>query len=180
MSELKSGPHGDLDSAGRALMERLNDAFPGFGPRWKEHRSFWDDDEPVPYLDISEFARFIRDELFERGLTHEAQRACEFLEQLFLDGNELTRDLIAYGFIEDLQTFATHYPNGYATIIPLLPPTLLKVWRYVDRLWAGKSSLAEVLVDESRRAAASPNGSPSQLTWSAYLNLSDRSSEPGH
>jgi hypothetical protein len=160
-----------LKNAGRALMLRLREAVPLFEAAWLAHLEYWEGEPAGSYIDISEFAHFT-DELLVRGENKELARILQLLDDLFIDGDEATRDLIGIGYIEDLQNTLSGRINGYSTVIPLLPPTLLKVWNQIEKQWAGHGSLMEVL--EAERAQSVNQGSiqPSpQPTWAELLQL---------
>jgi hypothetical protein len=72
------------------------------------------------------------------------------LETLFIGGNEAKRDLIGIGFIEDLANITSGRKDGHQVVTPLLPPVLLQVWQYIERVWSGRQSLMEVLAAEKR------------------------------
>lgn len=137
-------------------------AHPEFEPRWMAHLADWGDDDRLPYIDISQYAHFIDEELFEEGHADRVRAALNSLEEFFLQGDEYTRDLIAIGFIEDLQNYTASRPDGHATVLKLFPPTLLKVWKFVAGLWAGKSSLMEVIEEEARYSGP-------KRTWAEVL-----------
>jgi hypothetical protein len=131
--------------AGHALMFRLREAFPRFESRWAEHLAFWSGEPAGAYNDIGPFSHFIDEELFIHGEKDEVRRAFFLIEELFLSGSQSTRDLIGIGFIEDLRNISSHRVNGHETLIPYLPPTLLRVWNDIARQWIGRSSLADVI-----------------------------------
>jgi hypothetical protein len=131
--------------AGLALIASLRESFPRFEQEWLEHLAFWHGETAGPYNDINVFAHFIVDELFVHQQYEEGRRAFLLLDQLFLVGDDATRDLIGIGFIEDLGNITSNRADGHTTIIPYLPPTLHEVWKIIDNLWAGHHSLTEVL-----------------------------------
>jgi len=138
-----------IESSGRLLISRLLDAFPGFEPTWTAHLAYWNGEPAGSYMDISEFAHFFDQELFSIGETREMSRALHLMDELFLEGDEATRDLIGIGFIEDIQNILSWRTEGHSTIIPLLPPTLLKVWKQIEKQWVGRNSLIEVIDAEN-------------------------------
>ena len=124
----------------------------------------WNGEAAGPYNDTAVFAHFFVEELFERAQVEEAKRALGLIEQLFLSGNEATRDLLGIGFIEDVGNITSGRKDGHARMFPLLPPTLLRVWQEIDRQWAGRTSLADVLEAELNHP-----GPP--RTWAELLKL---------
>jgi len=155
--------------AGEKLMTLLRAEFPEFEPAWQKHVASWEGESAGSYLDIAEFARFIDEDLLERRQSAASERAFHLLEKTFLEGDEPTRDLIAIGFIEDLQNYSSRRKGGQATILPLLPPTLLRVWREIERQWAGHSNLAEVIEAENRNAGKLPSAEH-RSKWDAVIN----------
>jgi len=143
-----SGDASALRSAGQVLMQQIHSALPRFGADWEKHLEFWDGEVAGPFNDISPFAHFIDEELFNKGEIEEVRRAMLLLEELFKAGDQSTRNLIGIGFIEDLSNITSWRPSGHSTVIPLLPETLLEVWKEIERQWAGKSSLIEVIEAE--------------------------------
>lgn len=160
--------------AGEKLMALLCAQFPEFEPAWQKHVASWEGEPAGSYLDIAEFARFIDEDLFDRRQTANAERAFHLFEETFLAGDEPTRDLIGVGFIEDLQNYSASRTNGHATIMPLLPPVLLGVWREIERQWAGHASLADVIEAESRNAPRLPVPAGSRSKWEAVINSADK------
>jgi hypothetical protein len=127
------------------LIAQLRESFPRFEREWSQHVAFWQGEAAGPYNDINVFAHFIVDELFVQQQYDEGRRAFLLLDQLFLAGDDATRDLIGIGFIEDIGNITSGRADGHITILPYLPPTLFEVWKIIDNLWAGHQSLAEVL-----------------------------------
>jgi hypothetical protein len=150
-----------LENAGRTLIIRLREEFPRFAATCCE------DESDGPYIDISHFAHFVDEELLGRGQVEEIRRALLVLDQLFLEGDEPTRDLIGIGFIEDIQNILSGRENGYRTMIPLLPPTLLKVWNQIEKQWTGHTSLMDVI--EAERARSADGRQPT--SWTEILDL---------
>ncbi len=157
-----------LENAGRALMIRLRRGFPRFAETWATYLADWGGESVGPYIDIGEFAHFVDKQLLCDGQIEEIRRALLLLDELFLEGNEPTRDLIGMGFIEDLQNILSGRTNGYRTVIPLLPPTLLKVWNQIEKQWAGHSSLMDVIEAEVAQSKI-PGGR--KLSWAEILDL---------
>lgn len=124
----------------------------------------WEGDSPGEYTDISAFAHYVDEALFDNNQTEEVKRVLALLEQAFIDGDEPTRNLIGVGFIEDFQTYTAARANGHSQVIPLLPQVLLKVWAVIERQWVGHSNLMEVMEVEMRSGA-------SQRTWAEVLGL---------
>jgi hypothetical protein len=153
-----------LEHAGKTLMPKLIAAFPECSEAWAAHSMEWEGEPPVPYLDISVFARFVEEKLLITGETAEAKRALALLDTLFIEGNEPTRDLIGIGFVEDLANITSHRNGGNAQVVALLPPVLTKVWRQIESQWSGRTSLMEVLEAEA-------SDQPAAKTWAELIDL---------
>jgi hypothetical protein len=67
------------------------------------------------------------------------------------DGNRNLRDLIAIGFLEDVQNAASWQTFGREAFIPFLGPQGRQAWNEIERIWAGKTSLMDVVRDESKK-----------------------------
>lgn len=132
------------------IMPRLVEEFPAFRPRWEKHLSFWKGEPAGGYNDVSEFAQFVVMELYSSGKTEEVQRAFDLMEQWLVNGNQKVRELVVIGFLEDLQNIASWQPFGKAVFIPFLSPQSRDAWNQIERVWAGKSSLIEVVREEHK------------------------------
>jgi hypothetical protein len=124
---------------------------PGFRPRWEKHLSFWEGEPASGYNDISEFAQFVVKELYPGGRTEETQRAFELMEQWLVNGNNKVQELVVIGFLEDVQNIASWQPFGRAVFIPFLGPQSRDAWNELERVWAGKTSLMEVVREEGKK-----------------------------
>jgi len=132
------------------IMPRLVEEFPGFRPRWEKHLSFWKGEPAGGYNDISEFAHFVVKELYPSGKTEEVQHAFDLMEQWLVNGNQKVRDLVVIGFLEDVQNIASWQPFGRAVFLPFLGPQSRDAWNEIERVWAGRSSLMDVLREERK------------------------------
>ena len=129
----------------------LVEAFPDFSERWREHLAYWGGKPAGSYNDMAEFVHFVVEDLYEKGKFDELQRAFQLLEKLFVEGDEATRNLIGLGFFETLQCFASHRPYGSEAFEEFLGPMSKQCWAEIERLWEGKSSLADVIRAERQR-----------------------------
>jgi hypothetical protein len=55
------------------------------------------------------------------------------------------------GFLEDLQNVASWQPFGKTAFVPFVRPQSRDAWNEIERVWAGKTSLAEVIREERKR-----------------------------
>jgi hypothetical protein len=129
----------------------LVEAFPEFSTRWRNHLADWAGEPAGSYNDMAEFVHFVVENLYEKERSGEVKRAFELLERLFMDGDQQTRDLIGLGFLESLQNVASWRPYGYKVFEQFLGPMSTQSWKEIERLWAGKSSLMEVVRSEQNR-----------------------------
>jgi hypothetical protein len=133
------------------VMPRLIAEFPGFRPRWEKHLEFWKGEPAGSYNDIAEFAHFVVDDLYPNGSTADLQRAFDLMEQWLVNGNQNLRGLIAIGFLEDVQNVASWQAFGKEVFIPFLGPQCHQAWNEIEKTWAGKTSLMEVVWDEGKK-----------------------------
>ena len=129
----------------------LVEAFPSFGGRWREHIAWWGGEPAGTYLDIAEFVHYVVEDLYEKSRFDEIRRAFSLLEKLFADGDQDTRNLIGLGFLETLQNFASWRPYGNTVFEEFLGPMSKQCWREIQQMWAGKSSLMDVIRAERQR-----------------------------
>jgi hypothetical protein len=129
----------------------LLEAFPDFLGRWKEHVAWWGGMPAGCYNDMAKFVEFVIDDLYEKENLSETRRAFALLNQLYIDGDEEAQGLIATGFLEGVQSVASWRPYGNRVFEQFLPPASMKVWKGLQHLWAGKSSLADVIRAERNR-----------------------------
>jgi hypothetical protein len=133
------------------VMPRLIADFPGFRPRWEKHLELWKGEPAGSYNDIAEFAHFVVKDLYPNGNTADLQRAFDLMEQGLVNGNRNLRDLIAIGFLEDVQNIASWQPFGKEAFIPFLGPQCLQAWNEIEKIWTGKRSLMDVVRDERKK-----------------------------
>jgi hypothetical protein len=132
------------------IMPRLVEEFPGFRSRWERHLELWKGEPAGGYNDIAQFAHFVVEELYPSGQTEEVQRVFDLMEQWLVNGNKKVGDIVVIGFLEDLQNIASWQPFGRAVFIPFLRPQSRDAWNEIERVWAGKSSLFEVVREEGK------------------------------
>ena len=133
------------------VMPRLVAEFPGFRPRWEKHLELWKGKAAGNYNDIAEFAHFVVEDLYPNHNTSDLQRVFDLMEHWLVNGNQNLRDLIAIGFLEDVQNIASWQTFGRAAFIPFLGPQCRQEWNEIERIWAGKTSLMEVFWDEGKK-----------------------------
>jgi hypothetical protein len=94
---------------------------------------------------MSEFVHFVVEDLHGKGRLDDVRAVFEFMERQLHESDQETRDLIGWGFFETLQNVASHDPNGYQEYKQFLGPESERIWRKIEGVWAGKSSLADVI-----------------------------------
>jgi hypothetical protein len=142
--------HDDKPNAA-VVMPRLIAEFPGFRPRWEKHLELWKGKPAGSYNDIAQFAHFVVKDLYPNGNTADLQRAFDLMEQWLVNGNQNLRDPIAIGFLEDVQNLAPWLPSGKEAFIPFLGPQCFQAWNEIEKTWAGKRSLIDVVRDERKK-----------------------------
>jgi len=136
------------------VISQLRRAFPSFANRWKEHVASWGGSPAGSYNDMGEFVHFVVEDLYEPGNIEETKRAFLLLEDLLKRADEEARNLIGLGFFETLQNVASWRPGGNKVYEQFFGPLSQQVWRELQIIWAGKSSLMDVI-----RAEQSERGS---------------------
>jgi hypothetical protein len=119
--------------------------FPEFRPRWEKHLNSWNGEPAGTYIDIAQFVHFVVEDLYPSGKTEEIQRVFDLMEQWLENGNENVRQLVIIGFFEDLQNVASWHSFGRQAFIPFLRLRSREAWDDIEKIWVGKSSLAEVI-----------------------------------
>ena len=132
-------------------ISELLDAFADFSDRWKQHIASWGGKPAGSYNDMAEFVYFVVEDLYEKGKIGETRRVFRLLGKFIVNGEQETRDLIGIGFFEGLQCVASWRPYGNKVFEQFLGSLSLQVWREIQRMWAGKSSLMDVIRAERQR-----------------------------
>jgi hypothetical protein len=136
--------------ATNAIVVSLLKTFPDFTARWKEHIALWGGNPAGSYNDMAEFVQFVVQDLYDEGERAEVQRAFDSLEGLLSKADEETTNLIGLGFFETLQNFASWRPYGNRVFEEFLGARSMQLWREIERIWEGKSSLADVIRAERK------------------------------
>ncbi len=132
------------------LMARLVADFPAFRPRWEEHLQYWKGEPAGRYLDIAEFVHFVVEDLYPNGKTDEIQRVFDLMEEFLIAGSQKAQELVVIGFLEGIQNIASWQPFPNEVFISFLRPKSREAWDELERVWAGKTSLMEVVKEELR------------------------------
>lgn len=112
---------------------------------------FWNGNPAGSYHDMVEFVHFVVEDLYEKGNIDEVRRVFRLLEGLLTVADEETRNLIGVGFFETLQNVASWQPGGNRVYEEFFGPLSRQVWSELHEIWAGKSSLADVIRAEIKK-----------------------------
>lgn len=132
------------------VISALRKAFPDFGGRWKQHVASCGGNPAGSYIDMAEFVHFVIEDVHEKGKLDETRRVFQLLEKFLVEADQETRDLIGFGFFETLQNVASHRPLGNKPYEQFFGPMSKKVWSELQKMWAGKSSLMDVISTEQK------------------------------
>lgn len=143
---MESGP-----PLSKPILSTLVQSFPDFLPRWREHIAYWGGEPAGAYNDMSEFARFVIEDLYDQDRRDEVKRVFQVFDGLLDGSDEETTGLIAVGFFESLQNIASWKPYGYRAFEEFLGARSMQLWREIEAIWEGKSSLADVIRAERAR-----------------------------
>jgi hypothetical protein len=149
---LKNALNGAVQMRPDELMPTLLDLFPAFRVRWRRHEDLWEgDDTPRSYLDAAEFSRFVI-ELLEGGESTTLRSAFDCLESMLSEtppDSELA-GLIIVGILEGIYLQLSPKLGDANPFESIVGPKTAAGWAYLERTWAGKNSLAEVIEAELR------------------------------
>lgn len=132
------------------IISALRQAFPEFSDRWKKHVAWWGGNPAGSYNDMAEFVHFVTEDVYEKGNLDETRRIFSLLEKLFVEADQGGRNLIGLGFFETLQNVASWRPNGNKVYEQFFGPMSKQVWGKLQAMWAGKSSLMDVIRAERK------------------------------
>lgn len=127
------------------VMSSVLTEFPDFSGRWRQHIQRWGGNPAGPYNDMARFVHFVVEDLYENGNTGRVRDAFLLMERLGAADDQATRDLIGFGFFETLQNVSSWKSYGSKAFEQFLGPVSELLWREIQRIWAGKASLADVI-----------------------------------
>lgn len=129
-----------------STMAPLLAAFPDFLPRWRKHLEFWGGEVHHPYTDLAEFVHYVVEDLYEHGRTDDLRRAFAAMEDLLKHApDEEVTNQIVLGFFETLENYSSWRPYGNQVFVEFMGPVSREAWAVLAKIWAGKSSLMDVL-----------------------------------
>jgi hypothetical protein len=130
------------------LMPTLVREFPAFREHWDEHIRYWNGQSPGMYLDMAEFVHFVVDDLFANDRIADLRRAFEIMERWLIGDDKAVGDIVLLGFLETLQNYASWRPFGNAIFVQFLGEQSRAEWNGLNRVWAGKDNLPDVIRGE--------------------------------
>jgi hypothetical protein len=133
------------------VVSALRQAFPDFSDRWKKHVAWWGGNPAGSYNDMAEFVHFVVEDVYEKGKLDETRRIFQLLEQLLEGANDENTNLIGLGFFEKLQNYASWRPQGNKVYEQFFGPISKQIWGELQIMWAGKSSLMDVIRAEQKK-----------------------------
>ena len=137
------------------VMPLISARCPGFKPTWEKFQELWRGKEAGLYNDLGEFATFIVDS-YARQDIESIGPAFALVEELLVDGDEEVRAAAAIGFLQDIQTIASHRPFGGAVFRQWLGPKSKAAWAEIEEMWRGKNSLMDVIRAEQNTPRNKP------------------------
>lgn len=132
------------------IVPLLLEACPEAKTKWQKHLEWWGSRERSYYNDMSVFAHHIVDS-YKAGELEEFDAFFQALEKLLAKGNKKVKDLVAIGIIEDIQNIASYEEGGYQVFEKWLKPLTKDAWREVEKIWEGKTSLADIIRLEKKK-----------------------------
>ena len=72
------------------------------------------------------------------------------MEWWLANGNRAVSDIVVIGFFEDLRNLASWQPFGSAAFVSFLGPRSSEAWSELEKVWAGKKSLMDVVRAERK------------------------------
>jgi hypothetical protein len=134
-----------LDRGQPAVLSNLRRAFPNFSERWKKCVANQGAEYAGSYLGMAEFVHFVVEDVYEKRNIDETRRVFQVLEEQLVEADQETTDLVLLGFFETLQNFASWRRGGNRVYEQFLGPISRAIWNELQRMWAGKSSLMDVI-----------------------------------
>jgi hypothetical protein len=123
---------------------------PGIEDRWRDHLGDWEGEERGDYIDISIIVHWLVDS-YAIGNTDYFPALFQKAELLLESGHPSQQEVVVIGLFEDLQNVASHRDFGWKVFEKWLGPRSLAAWKEVESAWEGKTSLMDVIREESRR-----------------------------
>jgi hypothetical protein len=91
-------------------------------------------------------------ELAKAGQTESFARIFEVVESQVIYGSQETQELMIVGFLENIKNIASLENMDYSVFESLLGSETHVAWRWLEKRWQGKRSLADSLRSKNRPA----------------------------
>ena len=106
-----------------------------------------DDHADLPYLQMGAIARYLGERLRRRETGCFAS-LFEAVEGCIIRGDEVTRNLVIVGLLEDLQNSGVTGVTDLSRWRPYLGPTTTRAWDALERLWNGDANAWQALSED--------------------------------
>ena len=117
---------------GSETISVLLEKCPGFVPRWREHCANLGGCA-LPYVEMSDFADYVVEDLYDKGKREEQNGVFEVLESLLDSADLENKNLIAVGFFERLYNLAYSRPGAGRAFEECMGPQSFHLWRNLGR-----------------------------------------------
>ncbi|MDQ0887883.1 hypothetical protein QFZ81_002971 [Paenibacillus sp. V4I9] len=123
------------------VMKLLLQACPSYQERWKVYfeDNYGDDDEPLLYVDLGDFAHHLID-LYKTNKLEEFPEIFQVIEQLHVNGDEYVKEAATIGLLEAIQNVSSNSNLNPKLFITYLNPESLKWWNHLNDFWEGKTN----------------------------------------
>lgn len=112
------------------VLGNLSKGFPGFEVNE-------DSKEIGIYIVAGDFTRYLL-ECYKSGSFDEIQKAFDFIESLFVWGDDKTKELAVVGFLENIQNIWANNGVDPEKIFEMLGVESKKWWKELNKLWQGE------------------------------------------
>jgi hypothetical protein len=116
------------------VMPLLLEACPSFEGKWKQHRLWWGDEEPLLYVDLGEFVLHLV-ELYAGHKTDELPHVFDVVERLHIEGDAYVREAATIGLLEEIQTVSQNKGIDPRSFLQYLKPESLRWWDKLNDFW---------------------------------------------
>jgi hypothetical protein len=138
-----------------------------FVRRWNDYLEFWEDDTPGPYNIAAPLALIVVDAslpLFAGQSDKASDALCERLERVFdeiervmTQSSREGRGVLVVGILEGVQNILLNQGKDPSVLERFLGPRTQRGWEWLNRIWAGRSTLAGVIRAEVEGAIEEPD-----------------------
>ena len=111
-------------------------ACPSFDELIRESCS--DDVDGILYVHAGSFARHLL-ELHRSRDCQEFPAIADFIERLYTEGDDYTREFATIGILEGIQNVWGHTDSSPELFLPFLRPASRAAWQSLNEFWAGRS-----------------------------------------